>query len=53
MLDYRYLLRVDLPHHHFHEVLVRYGKGHVSLAAVWTLVECTTSCLQINSCIGK
>lgn len=44
----RHLLRVELPLHHLHEVLVRHGEGDVHLAAERPLMQSAAAVLQID-----
>lgn len=48
-----YLLRVEFPLHHLHEVLVRHREGHVRLAAVRAPQQRAAVVLQIDGCVEE
>lgn len=43
-----YLLRVEFPLHHLHEVFVWHGEGHIRLPAVRAFLQRAAAVLQIN-----
>lgn len=46
-----YLLRVELPLHHLHEVFVRHREGHVRLPAVRAFLQRAAAVLQVDGCV--
>lgn len=45
-----YLLRVELPLYHLHEVVIRHCEGHVHLPAVWPFMQGAAALPQIDGC---